>query len=223
MSSWWLDLSYPRCTWIQPFSATPQSRPECGRPGLQAAFCQPHLSRDSGVPVPEASMHHGMTKPIPFTKTKMPQDWTCKCLCSYNLCKHLLPLCGKRSPFKTVSDFKERQIRPHVFVLNASHHRRKFSAAWNSECMKNAFFFLTRSSWWRINKIPERDAASSLFLSLSHPLLHLFLDSPRSGSGAGSHLYLHFQIWGGSFSGLAGLGQGWQQPESPLYSEWATE
>ena len=52
---------------------------------------------------------------------------------------------------------------------------------------------------------------------------HLFLDPPRSCSGAGFHLHCHFQIQGDSFSGLERLGLGWQWPKSPLYTGRATE
>lgn len=84
-------------------------------------------------------------------------------------------------------DFGERQIRPHVFVLNASHHRRKCSAAWNFECMKNGFFFFyTKSSRYRTDKVPERD---EIQLSIPVPF-----PSPTSSFSGFSEVFLWSQV-----------------------------
>ena len=63
----------------------------------------PHLSLTLGYQYQKLLRITKWQKPFLFSKAETSQDWTCKCLCSYDLGKHLLPLCGKCSPFRTVS------------------------------------------------------------------------------------------------------------------------
>ena len=156
-----------------------------------------------------------MTKPFLFSKAETSQDWTCKCLCSYNLGKHLLPLCGKCSPFRTVSliSRKDKSGRTFLFwmclITGGNFRQLGFLNIW-----KMGYFFLNKFT--RKNQQGSWKRRTRFSIPVPSPSLpHLFLDSSRSCSGPESHLHCHLQILGCSFSGLGGLGSG-------LVAGWAT-
>lgn len=154
-----LDLSYPHCSWVQPFSATLGAIQSMGRPGSQADLWHAPPEPDSRVPILEASGITGMTKPFLFKRhPKIERASACAAIISGNICY----LCvASAAPLEQCLWFQGKTNQTHVFVLNVLITGGNFRqlSFW---IMKNGLLFFKQGSWERIKRFLKRHSRFSI-------------------------------------------------------------